>query len=149
MRLATWNILHGRSMSDATVDIDRFARAIATLDADVLALQEVDRNATRSGRSDEAAEVAAVAGLSCAFAEATSFEPGSAYGNALLVRGDLGEVDVLALPGEEGDPVRRLLAVPAAGRRPPRVRRTCQRRNEPPVRGTHRRGRDGGEVEPL
>lgn len=58
MRLATFNILHGRSTSDDVVDVDRFARAVADLDADVLALQEVDRNQRRSGRVD-LAEVAA------------------------------------------------------------------------------------------
>ncbi|WP_306233290.1 endonuclease/exonuclease/phosphatase family protein [Agrococcus beijingensis] len=62
MRLATWNILHGRSMSDATVDIDRFARAIATLDADVLALQEVDRAQPRSSSVDLTAVAAEAMG---------------------------------------------------------------------------------------
>ena len=33
MRLATFNILHGRSQSDDAVDLDRFAAAIASLDA--------------------------------------------------------------------------------------------------------------------
>ncbi|MEK8229040.1 endonuclease/exonuclease/phosphatase family protein [Oerskovia sp. M15] len=52
MRLVTFNILHGRSLSDDLVDVDRFARAVADLDADVLALQEVDRNQRRSGHVD-------------------------------------------------------------------------------------------------
>lgn len=52
MRLATWNILHGRTPADSTVDEARFARAIEALDADVLALQEVDRGQPRSGMLD-------------------------------------------------------------------------------------------------
>lgn len=52
MRLATFNILYGASPLDRTVDLDRFAAAIASLDADVLALQEVDRAQTRSGTAD-------------------------------------------------------------------------------------------------
>lgn len=60
MRLASWNVLHGRTTGDATVDPDRFARAIAALDADVLALQEVDRGQARSGLLD-LAEIAAAA----------------------------------------------------------------------------------------
>jgi endonuclease/exonuclease/phosphatase family metal-dependent hydrolase len=52
MRLATWNILHGRSMADSVVDGPRLARAIGALDADVLALQEVDRAQPRSSSLD-------------------------------------------------------------------------------------------------
>jgi endonuclease/exonuclease/phosphatase family metal-dependent hydrolase len=49
VRFATFNILNGRSLDDELVDVDRFAGAIESLDADVLALQEVDR--TSHGRS--------------------------------------------------------------------------------------------------
>lgn len=52
MRVATFNILHGRSPVDDIVDTERFAKAIAELDADVLALQEVDRNQPRSMHAD-------------------------------------------------------------------------------------------------
>ena len=60
MRLATFNILHGQSLTDGLVDVDRFAAAVRTLDADVLALQEVDRGQPRSHGAD-LAEVAAAA----------------------------------------------------------------------------------------
>ena len=52
MRLATFNILHGRSPSDDRVDLDRFVAAVKSLDADVLALQEVDRYQARSAEAD-------------------------------------------------------------------------------------------------
>jgi endonuclease/exonuclease/phosphatase family metal-dependent hydrolase len=52
MRLATFNILHGRSPADDRVDLDRFVDAVKALDADVLALQEVDRNQGRSANAD-------------------------------------------------------------------------------------------------
>jgi endonuclease/exonuclease/phosphatase family metal-dependent hydrolase len=113
VRIATYNIQHGRTPA-GSVDVGLLATECSSLHADVLALQEVDRNATRSGRVDQAAEVAAAAGLACAFAEATSFEPGAAYGNALLVRGELDAVEVLALPGEEGDEPRAALLAEAA-----------------------------------
>lgn len=108
MRIATYNIQHGRTPQGA-VDVALLASECKSLGADVLALQEVDRNATRSHRADQAGEVAAVTAMACAFAEATSFEPGAAYGNALLVRGGLRDVEVVALPGEEGDEPRALL----------------------------------------
>ncbi|WP_320068738.1 endonuclease/exonuclease/phosphatase family protein [Micromonospora sp. RTGN7] len=52
MRLATFNLLHGRSLTDGLVDPDRLTTAVTALDADVLALQEVDRDQTRSGNLD-------------------------------------------------------------------------------------------------
>lgn len=49
IRLATFNILHGARPSDGSVDLDRFADAVRSLDADILALQEVDHHQARSG----------------------------------------------------------------------------------------------------
>jgi endonuclease/exonuclease/phosphatase family metal-dependent hydrolase len=101
MRLATFNILHGRSPDDGQVDVGRFAAAVRELDADILALQEVDRDQPRSGSADLtalAAEamgavehrfVAALAGTPGAVWSAATGEeqPGSAaYGVALLSR---------------------------------------------------------------
>lgn len=101
MRLATFNILHGRSPSDDRVDVDRFAAAVTALDADVLALQEVDRNQPRSGHADLTAVagdamgatdslfVAALAGTPGAtWVAATGEEQpdAAAYGIALLSR---------------------------------------------------------------
>jgi endonuclease/exonuclease/phosphatase family metal-dependent hydrolase len=62
MRVATFNILHGRSPVDDRVDIERFATAVAALDADVLALQEVDRNQPRSHNADLTAVAAEAMG---------------------------------------------------------------------------------------
>lgn len=101
MRLATFNILHGRSPVDDRVDLDRFVEAVKALDADVLALQEVDRNQARSDNADltaVAAEamgatehrfVAALAGTPGAtwMAATGAEQPDSAaYGIALLSR---------------------------------------------------------------
>ena len=52
MRVATFNILNGRTPTESSVDEARYADAIASLDADVLALQEVDRDQPRSGGAD-------------------------------------------------------------------------------------------------
>lgn len=52
MRLATFNVLHGRSVEDGVVDEARLAEAVSVLDADILALQEVDRDQSRSGHLD-------------------------------------------------------------------------------------------------
>lgn len=58
MRLATWNVLNGTSLSDGLVDAARLRQATATLRADVLGLQEVDRGQSRSGGLDLVREVA-------------------------------------------------------------------------------------------
>src|SRR4051794_3865564 len=101
MRFATFNILHGRSMVDGAVDLDRLRAAVKNIDADVLALQEVDCDQPRSQMADltaVAAEamgagehlfVAALAGTPGATWSAATGEeqPGSAaYGVALLSR---------------------------------------------------------------
>jgi len=51
VRLVTFNVQHGRG-DDGRTDADRLARAVAALDADVVALQEVDRGQARSGGAD-------------------------------------------------------------------------------------------------
>ena len=60
--MATFNILHGRSLVDGRVDLDRLQAAVASLDADVLALQEVDRGQERSGCADLAGLAAQATG---------------------------------------------------------------------------------------
>lgn len=100
MRIATFNILHGRTVGDG-VHPERLAECIKRLDPDILALQEVDLEQLRSGRSDltaVAAEamgavahqfVAAIAGTPGAtwMAADGAEQPGTAaYGIALLSR---------------------------------------------------------------
>jgi endonuclease/exonuclease/phosphatase family metal-dependent hydrolase len=70
VRLASFNVLHGRSLVDGRVDTERLVAACASLDADVLALQEIDRNQARSGGVDQTAAVAEAMG-----APAWRFEP--------------------------------------------------------------------------
>jgi endonuclease/exonuclease/phosphatase family metal-dependent hydrolase len=80
MRLATFNILHGRSPVDDRVDVDRFAAAVRSLDADVLALQEVDRNQARSANADLTSVAAQVMGADeHRFVAALSGSPGATW----------------------------------------------------------------------
>jgi endonuclease/exonuclease/phosphatase family metal-dependent hydrolase len=113
VRLATFNILSGRSPSAPEVDVDRFAAAVASLDADVLALQEVDRRQPRSGYVD-LADVAATAtgavdhrfaaamtGPGDDWVPATGEEPPDAavYGIALLSRWPVTGWRTIRMPG--------------------------------------------------
>ncbi|MFI7606443.1 endonuclease/exonuclease/phosphatase family protein [Micromonospora sp. NPDC049366] len=80
MRLATFNLLHGRSLTDGLVDADRLAAAVSALDADVLALQEVDRDQSRSGKLDLTAIAARALGAPHhRFAAAVVGTPGEGF----------------------------------------------------------------------
>jgi endonuclease/exonuclease/phosphatase family metal-dependent hydrolase len=62
LRLGTFNLLSGRSMTDGRIEANRLVDAVAAIGADVLALQEVDRGQPRSGSVDQAAMAAAALG---------------------------------------------------------------------------------------
>lgn len=79
MRLATFNVLHGRSLADGLVDLPRLRDAVSGLDADVLGLQEVDRGQPRSAGHDLVAEAAAAMGGEGRFAPAIVGTPGGRW----------------------------------------------------------------------
>lgn len=114
MRLATFNLLHGRSLSDGTVHADRVHAAIADLDADILGLQEVDRAQPRSGHLDLTAIAAdALGARTHRFAAAVVGTPGETwqpwrsdddnihplYGIALVSRYPVLRWQITTLPG--------------------------------------------------
>jgi endonuclease/exonuclease/phosphatase family metal-dependent hydrolase len=127
VRLATFNLLHGRSLSDGTVHADRVAAAIADLDADVLGLQEVDRAQPRSGLLDLTAIAAeALDAPVHRFAAAVVGTPGETwqpwrsdddnlhplYGIALVSRFPVVRWQITALPGA---PIRSPVYTPDDG----------------------------------
>jgi endonuclease/exonuclease/phosphatase family metal-dependent hydrolase len=138
VRIATFNILHGRSLEDGRVDVDRLAAAVKTLDADVLGLQEVDRDQPRSLGADLTAVAAeAMGAVDSQFVAALSGTPGgtwmaatgdeqpgsASYGVALLSRFPVVSWRVVRLP-----PLR--VSVPLWS---PLTRRPFLARDEPRV----------------
>lgn len=80
LRLASFNLMHGRSLDDGRVDLDRFATAVVELDADVLGLQEVDRDQPRSHGADLTAVAAeAMGAVAARFVPAVRGTPGEAW----------------------------------------------------------------------
>lgn len=127
MRLATFNLLHGRSLSDGKVHAERVATAVAALDADVLGLQEVDRAQPRSGLLDLTAIAAEAMGAAeHRFAAAVVGTPGETwqpwrddgdnthplYGVALLSRYPVIRWQITGLPGSR---LRSPVWFPAGG----------------------------------
>jgi endonuclease/exonuclease/phosphatase family metal-dependent hydrolase len=73
-------MMHGRSLADGRVDGERLAGVTAGLDADVLALQEVDRLQSRSGQLDLTAVAASALGAADhRFAAAVVGTPGEVF----------------------------------------------------------------------
>lgn len=112
MRLATWNVLHGRSLADGAARADLLAECCASLGADLLALQEVDRGQARSGGADQSAAVAEAMGAADwrfvpalygtpgeTWRRAEDADPGgAAYGIALFSRLPVSSWRILRLP---------------------------------------------------
>ncbi len=128
MRLATFNLLHGRSLHDGTVVGSRITAAVARLDADVLGLQEVDRHQPRSGHLDLTALAAdALGAAEHRFAPAVLGTPGEqwrpwtaadeahadpSYGIALISRYPVHRWQITPLPAA---PVRSPVWIPGPG----------------------------------
>lgn len=98
LRILSYNIHHGRGLDDK-VDLERIAKVIREAKPDLVALQEVDRGTTRTGKVDQTAELARLTGLYGTFGKAIDYAGGD-YGQAILARVPIGETKIHWLPGE-------------------------------------------------
>ncbi len=113
MRLATFNAQHAWSGADRAVSVAGFRDAVVSLDADVLALQELDHRQPRTGELDLAAVAAeAMAAVHHRYVPALIGTPGRtwriaadtepehlpSYGVGLLSRFPVTEWEVVRLP---------------------------------------------------
>lgn len=94
LRVVTWNIRAGQSSS-----IDVIGDELEQLDADVIALQEVDLDADRSGVVNQPAVLAERLGMDWTFAAARA-EGDGAFGVALLSRLPIVEAARIDLPSD-------------------------------------------------
>jgi endonuclease/exonuclease/phosphatase family metal-dependent hydrolase len=108
VRLVTFNTHHGVG-PDRRHDLPRLAKLLASVDADVLCLQEVDRHfGERSDDVDQALLLSRALGMQLAWGPAIDRprpgdDPPRQYGNALLSRLPILISDVHPLPGA-GEP---------------------------------------------
>lgn len=103
IRVVSYNIHHGEG-SDGAVDLERIADILRGLDADVICLQEVDRNLPRTDKRDLPAELSALLGMQVFFDSNFDWEGGE-YGNATLTALPVSAWENIALPGpSEAEP---------------------------------------------
>ena len=94
LRLVTWNVRICRRREGERVDLDLTVETLRSLDADVVALQELDRDQERSDRADQARSLGEALGMRWFYAPALlgqaenpdSWRPAGAAGDDLRVR---------------------------------------------------------------
>lgn len=84
LRVLSYNIHHGEGI-DGVLDLKRIAKVIESVEPDLVALQEVDRNTRRTEKVDQPERLAELTGLKVVFERNIEFEGGQ-YGNAVLSR---------------------------------------------------------------
>jgi endonuclease/exonuclease/phosphatase family metal-dependent hydrolase len=102
LRVATFNARHGARRNER-VSHRGLVDACRSLDADVLALQEVDRRVFRSYFRDQAALIARRLAMRHVTAPAKRAPGGGWQCNAVCARGVISDVEVVELPRTAGD----------------------------------------------
>lgn len=96
LQVVSYNIRHGRGLDDS-LDLSRSIAALRALDADIVALQEVDDRVLRSGSVDEPAAMGSALGMHHAFGSFMPYQ-GGRYGLAILSRHPIVESREIRLP---------------------------------------------------
>ena len=96
-RIVTYNV-HRCVGNDRRLDVARIAQVLATLEPDIVALQELDVGRARTGGVDQAHEIARRLDMACHFHAALTVEE-ERYGDAILTRYPERLVQVGPLPG--------------------------------------------------
>ena len=97
VRAVSYNIKHGAGM-DGKVDLQRTANVLKKLQPDFVGLQEVDLNASRSGKKNQANELARMLDMHPGFGSFMDYQ-GGRYGMAVLSRHPIVHVESVRLPG--------------------------------------------------
>ncbi len=116
VRAVTWNVQTARPNPDGPADIVRAVTYLRSLEADVHAVQELDRTLPRSGRTDQPTVLADGLGGQLAWAP-TVPRSGGGYGTALVVRGEILSTTIVPLSGTREPRALLVADVAVDGRR--------------------------------
>lgn len=116
MRVVTWNVQIGRPNPDGPPAIGPVVDSLRPLQADVHAIQELDRGRRRSGGVDQPGVLAAGVGGQLAWAPTVRRTRGE-YGIAIVVRGDILATDIVPLSGTREARALLVAEVEVGGRR--------------------------------
>jgi endonuclease/exonuclease/phosphatase family metal-dependent hydrolase len=97
-RVLVYN-MHAGKDAKGVDNLQRIAALVDSLRADIVLLQEVDRNTQRSGRIDQPATLARLIGFHAAFGNSLDFQGGE-YGIAILSRWPISSDSTFRLPVE-------------------------------------------------
>ncbi len=98
MRLLSYNIHKGIGGRDRRYRIERVMDVIAAEEADLVCLQEVDRNVRRTRRDDQPEKLAAFLGTSTTLYQANvTWKSGGGYGNLVLSKWPVRKVHQVSL----------------------------------------------------
>ncbi|MEX0585438.1 MAG: endonuclease/exonuclease/phosphatase family protein [Pirellulales bacterium] len=107
LRVLSYNIHHGEGI-DRKLDLERIARVILSVEPDLVALQEVDCKAARTGGVDQPAELARLTKMHVAGGGNIALQGGE-YGNAVLSRWPIRRHENHKLPCFESGEQRGML----------------------------------------
>jgi endonuclease/exonuclease/phosphatase family metal-dependent hydrolase len=89
--------IHAGKDAERQPNLERVAKVIDSLHADVVLLQEVDRGTERSGHVDQVGELERLTGMHGAFAKSLDYQGGD-YGIAALSRWTIDSAETVELP---------------------------------------------------
>lgn len=93
LTVVTYNIRYGKGL-DGKVDLNRTIETLKKLDADIIALQEVERYSFRSLFTDQVTQLADGLGMNAIFYPSLAY-PGLYYGNVILTKLPIVDSNVL------------------------------------------------------
>ena len=107
LRILSYNIHHAEGV-DGKLDVPRIAQVILSVDPDLVALQEVDKNTIRTGKVNQDIELSRLTKMNSGFGSNITFQGGQ-YGNAILSKFPIIKNKNFLLPNVDSGEQRGLL----------------------------------------
>ena len=107
LRILSYNIHHAEGV-DGKLDVPRIAQVILSVDPDLVALQEVDKNTIRTGKVNQDIELSRLTKMNSVFGSNITFQGGQ-YGNAILSKFSIIKNKNFLLPNVDSGEQRGLL----------------------------------------